>query len=49
MGGITDYGSGNYDVFSWDIGNDRVSRRNHMPDRLFEMRIVVSGDKIYGI
>jgi hypothetical protein len=41
MGGFTNNGLPKHDVYSWDLRNDRVTRRNHMPHHLCAMRIVV--------
>ena len=49
IGGFNDDKLPTDDVYSWDLRNDRVTRRKHMPDRINDMGIVVSGDRIYGI
>jgi N-acetylneuraminic acid mutarotase len=41
MGGYTDDGLVADDVYSWDLRNDRVTTRNHMPDRIMDMKFVV--------
>ena len=36
-------------VFSWDLRDDRVTRKNNIPVRIIGMVFIVSGDKIYGV
>lgn len=35
------------DVYSWDIINDRVARRNHMPRHSKSIKLAANRDKIY--
>jgi hypothetical protein len=40
MGGLSEDKMPSDDVYSWDLKNDRVTRRNNMPDRISRMKVV---------
>ena len=37
------------DVYSWDLINDRVTRRNRIPYKIYGINLVAVRDKIYGV
>ena len=50
MGGLTkEYSLVADDVYCWDLKNDQVTRRKHMPCLIFDIYLVASSDKIYGV
>jgi hypothetical protein len=51
MGGTRDktYETLAADVYRWDLKDDRVTRRSHMPKEVVDMAVVVYRDKIYGV
>ena len=49
LGGETDDSLASDDVYTWDLRNDMVTRRNPMPRRIIDMYSVAYRDKIYGV